>query len=123
MRAAKVIVGLLKILVVIQIVFGLAFWMGRAINFIPLHEGLGTLFVVLLWALAAIGAVRGAGAGLVTLAVVWGCIVAALGYTQQRLLIGDLHWIVRVLHLIVGLSSIRIAELLAAKMGATVRPS
>ena len=46
-------------------------------------------------------------------AIVWGVVIAALGFSQQRLLVGDLHWIIRVLHLVVGMAAMPIAERLA----------
>jgi len=48
--------------------------------------------------------------------------VLALGMTQQRILIGDLHWIIRVLHLVVGIAAMPIAErLVAGQRAAPVR--
>ena len=35
------------------------------------------------------------------------------GMTQQAILPGDLHWIVRVMHLVIGLAAMPIAERLA----------
>jgi hypothetical protein len=42
---------------------------------------------------------------------------------QQAILIGDLHWIVRVVHLALGLATMPIAERLAAAARATVAPA
>jgi hypothetical protein len=42
-------------------------------------------------------------------------VIAMLGFSQQRILIGDMHWIVRVLHLVIGLSAMPLAERLAKR--------
>jgi hypothetical protein len=49
----------------------------------------------------------------VSFAIVWGVVVVALGMTQDSLLIGELHWIIQVLHLLVGLGAVGQAETLA----------
>jgi hypothetical protein len=51
--------------------------------------------------------------GLAAFAIAWGLLVAGVGMTQQGLLPGDLHWIVRVMHLVIGLAAMPIAERLA----------
>jgi len=48
--------------------------------------------------------------------------VLAFGMTQQGILIGSLHWVVRVLHLAVGLAALPVAErLVAGPQSAPVR--
>jgi len=63
------------------------------------------------------------GAGLVALAVLWGIIVLALGMTQTRLMPGSAHWVIRVLHLLVGLFAIRLGEVLAQRIKAVRAPA
>jgi hypothetical protein len=71
--------------------------------------------VLSLWGIAVIALVQRRSAGLATFALLWGLLVAALGFMQQGILVGELHWIVRVLHLVIGLASVSIAERLAPK--------
>ena len=47
--------------------------------------------------------------------IVWGVLVVALGMTQDSLLTGDLHWLIKVVHLLVGLGAIGQAESLAVR--------
>ena len=44
--------------------------------------------------------------GLVALAAVWGLIVPILGVMQTQLLPGGAHWVIEVIHLLVGLVAI-----------------
>ena len=97
---------------------GLLFWTGNARGLIPLHMLLGLVLVLALWVLAGLAARAGVPLGLVALAVAWGLIVPALGLTQDQLLPGSAHWVIQVLHLLVGLGAIGQAEGLAARIKA-----
>jgi hypothetical protein len=97
---------------------GLLFWTGNARGLIPLHMLLGFVLVLSLWVLAGLAARAGVPMGLVALAVAWGLIVPALGLTQDQLLPGSAHWVIQVLHLLVGLGAIGQAEGLAARIKA-----
>jgi hypothetical protein len=77
---------------------------------------LGITIVLLLWALAVLGAIGKVSPGVVALALVWGVIVPILGVAQFRLLPGLMHWIIQVLHLLVGLVAIGLAETLARQI-------
>jgi len=99
----------------IMIILGLLFWSGNALALIPVHMLLGILLVLTLWTLTILAARLGERPGIVALAVVWGLIVPILGVTQDQLLIGPLHWIIKVLHLLVGLAAIGVAEALARR--------
>jgi len=107
---------MIRLLGLIMIVLGVLFWTGNALNFIGLHMLLGIVLVLLLWALAIIAARAGVSLGLVALGVAWGLIVVALGMTQSRLLPGDAHWVIKVLHLLVGIAALGIAERLAGSI-------
>jgi hypothetical protein len=96
------------------IVLGVLFWTGHALTLIPVHMLVGFVLVLSLWALAVLAARAGVHPAFVALAIVWGLIVPILGLTQQRLLPGEAHWVIQVLHLLVGLGAIGQAERLAA---------
>jgi hypothetical protein len=98
------------------IVLGMLFWTGHALTLIPVHMLVGFVLVLSLWALAVLAARVGVHPGLVILAMLWGGLVPVLGLTQDRLLPGDAHWMIQVLHLLVGLGAIGQAEGLAARI-------
>jgi len=101
---------------VVQLLLGGLFWTGNALDLVPLHQTIGFLLVFGLWTLAALAARAGVRPPLVALAAVWGLIVLVLGLTQTRLLVGSAHWLIEVLHLVVGLGAIGQAEALAARI-------
>lgn len=98
---------------VLLILLGVLFWTGKADALIPIHMSLGIALVLALWALAVVAAISGVNLGLVALAFVWGFITPALGLTQTRLLPFQGHWIIQILHLLVGLIAIALAQFLA----------
>lgn len=115
----RIVVSALRMLVrllgVLLIALGILFWSGNALTMTPLHMLAGILLVLSLWTLSVLAARSGEHPGLVGLAVVWGLIVPILGLTQAGLLPGPLHWIIRVLHLLVGLAAISLSEVLARR--------
>ena len=107
---------IVRLCVLIQIISGLLFWSGNALSFVPLHMLTGLLLVLALWALAIMAAVARVGVGIAALAVVWGFVVVAFGLTQSGIMPGDLHWVIQVLHLLVGLAAVGMAENLARRL-------
>ena len=119
--AATVAQWLVRITGLIQIVLGLLFWTGNLLTLLPVHIVSGLLLVVGLWILALIGARSGVAPGLVLLAFLWGLLVVVLGLTQGQILTGDAHWVIQVLHLLVGLSAIAQAEGLGQRIRRSAR--
>src|SRR5207249_4047957 len=112
----KVVIGLqllIRILAVVQVTLGILFWTGNAFTFIPLHMLSGLLLVLAIWLQAGLALRFSGSLGLAVLAFGWGAVVVALGMTQDSLLPGDLHWLIKVLHLLVGLGAVGLAEALA----------
>jgi hypothetical protein len=56
-------------------------------------------------------------------AIVWGLVVPILGLNQDRLLVGSAHWVIEVLHLLVGLGAVGLAERLARAIKARQAPA
>jgi len=96
------------------ITLGVLFWTGHALELIPVHMLVGLVLVLSLWTLAGLAARAGVRPGQVAVAFVWGLVVPALGLTQDSLVPGNAHWIIQVLHLLVGLAAIGMAEGLGA---------
>jgi hypothetical protein len=96
----------------ILIVLGVLFWTGNATTLIPLHMLLGVTLVLLLWTLAILGVIARVNPGLIAVAFLWGLIVPILGVIQTQLLPGSAHWLIQLLHLLVGLVAIGLADTL-----------
>ena len=127
MRTAVTIVQMLvRLTWVILLILGILFWTGHATNLIPDHIWVGLLFVLLLWALCVIALAKGVERGFAVFALIWGLITFLLGVMQLRLMPGGNHWVIDVLHLLVGVAAIGLAERLGAGLKrslAAVRPA
>lgn len=101
----------------VLLVLGILFWSGNALNLVPLHTSLGPLLVLALWVIAGFGAVAHVPIGKVVLAFVWGAAVLWIGMTQQTMMPGSSHWVIQVVHLLLGLGAIGMAQMIASAMG------
>lgn len=124
----KATANVLRILVsaigVVMIVLGVLFWTGNAFALLNLHMLLGIILVLMLWIIAVMALAARVNPPLALVGLVWGLIVPILGITQFQLLPGSLHWIIQILHLLVGLTAIALANILARQIiesGATRR--
>jgi hypothetical protein len=117
MKTATVALWLVRLTGLFQLVTGLLFWTGNALALIPVHMLSGLVLVLALWTIAFLALRSGGGPGLVALSVIWGLLVLALGVTQTQLLPGELHWLIQVLHLLVGLVAIGLADAMVRRIG------
>jgi hypothetical protein len=112
----------IRALGVVQLVLGVLFWTGNALGLVDLHQLLGILLVLGLWTMAALAHRAGVPAGLVAAAAVWGLLVVIVGLTQRELLAGSAHWVIEVIHLLLGIGLLALAENLATRAKARLAP-
>lgn len=116
MRVATTIAHwIVRVTGVIQLGLGALFWTGTALGLIPLHMLSGIVLVLALWTLAVLAATARVSPGFVALAAIWGLVVVWFGLNQVQFLAGSLHWVVQVLHLLLGLGAIGQAENLSRR--------
>jgi hypothetical protein len=78
---------------------------------------LGMLFVLALWVVAG-AAARSRGADrLVVIGFLWGLLLPIVGIGQLYWLPGGWHWSVRVVHLLIGMAGMGIADRLGKRVG------
>jgi hypothetical protein len=111
----------------LQLFLGALFWTGHAYKYLPLHIVNGVVIVLTLWTVAVAALVTRTHRGLAVFALLWGLALPALGIKQVAVLVGSMHWIIRVTHLLMGLAAMGIAGTLGqavlATLPARVRPS
>lgn len=100
----------LRITMLIQLVVGILLWMGHAANLTPLHMGVGSLFTLAFLGVVAVAAKGGAPAGAVAGAVVLGLLIPVFGMKQTVLLVGPMHWIIRIVHLLIAMAAMGVAD-------------
>jgi uncharacterized membrane protein (DUF485 family) len=101
----------------LALLLGLLFWFDIGTNLVQVHVTLGILVVLALWILATIYArTPNANLGLAIGASVVGLLQLVLGITQQSLLPGDFHWVIQVVHLLLGVTVIGMGESLTGEI-------
>lgn len=100
----------------LALLLGLALWSGTFYSLVPLHAGLGLIVVLSLWGLALAAFRRRVSVGLAAGAALWGVVTVGVGFGQTQMLVGASHWLVQVLHLLIGLGAIAIGAVLARKL-------
>src|SRR5262245_46480710 len=103
-KAIQITRGLVGLLGLTQLVLGVFFWAGHLQQLIPLHMVLGVAFVLGLWTIAILSWAAGGSRPLAVVALLWGLVIVAFGMTQAQILPGPYHWVIRVLHLAVGIA-------------------
>jgi len=101
---------------ILALLLGLLFWTGDAQSLVPVHMLLGVLTVLALWLVAATGSQMGAPIGMVVGAVVLGLLVLGLGFSQQSMLPGSGHWVIQVVHLVLGMAAIASGEMISGRV-------
>jgi hypothetical protein len=114
---------IIRISGVILIILGVLFWTGHALGLVSLHMLLGLILVLALWTLAFIAARAGVGVGTAAFTIAWGIVVLFLGIAQTRLLPGPAHWVIEVLHLLVGLAAMGLGDALAKRIKGAIAPA
>jgi hypothetical protein len=107
---------IVRITGVLQLLLGLLFWTGDALGLIPVHMLLGTLLVLALWLLAVSASQLGIPVGMAAGAGVLGLLVLIVGFGQTSMLPGSAHWVIQVIHLLLGLAAIASAEMIGGRL-------
>ena len=115
MGASRGLLMFMRVAAAVQVILGIGFWTGHWPGLVNIHMLIGVLFVLSLWGLSGIALSQRRAVGLAVFALLWGVVIAGLGMTQRDILVGDLHWVIRVVHLVVSLAAMPLAERLAAQ--------
>src|SRR5919199_6739434 len=107
---------LVRITGVLLLILGLLFWGGDALGLIPLHMLVGLVLVLSLWLLAAVASQAGVPIGMAAGVALIGLITLILGLIQDSLVPGGAHWVIQVLHLLLGLAAIGSGEMIGGRL-------
>src|SRR5215216_483634 len=100
----------------LAVILGILFWSGNTLNLIPIHMLLGLLVVLSLWIVGIGQAFSSGGSWLLAGgALLLGLLVIVVGMSQSSLLVGPLHWVIRVVHLLLGILAVGIGQSVAAR--------
>jgi|SRR5215208_699175 len=100
---------------VLAFLSGIAFWFGVAPGLVSMHMLLGLLTVAGLWAVAVAQALSGGSILLAAIAVGVGALTIYVGINQTAMLSGEHHWLIQLGHVILGVLSIGVCHMAAAR--------
>jgi thiol:disulfide interchange protein len=107
----RIIAWIARIAGVVALLLGLTFW-ATHIEIVSLHMTFGILlafsFLILSIIMVATGGMRLWGA----VGIVYSLILPVFGLTQSRLLTGNMHWLIQVAHLLVGLGALALIQVM-----------
>lgn len=114
----RITMMVMRLCVLITLIIGILLWIKViGIPLVLLHMILGLLIALSLVILGSfIVTVKGRNIGLAIGAFVLAICMVALGLHQQSILLGSpLHWIIQVVHLLLGLLALGMAEMIAGR--------
>ena len=114
----RITANVLRASAVLALIVGILSWVGvLPDSLIGIHMLLGIIVVLSLWMLGGVMITTRGGIGLAIGAFVLGLITLALGLTQKQILPdpNSLHWIIQVIHLLIGLGAIGLGEAISGR--------
>jgi hypothetical protein len=112
-RLARIAKVTIRVTGPVQLLVGIAFWMGRAVPLRPAHMLVGMVFDLAFVSLVVLAALAGMRRVAVLGGIALAIVIPLFGVVQPRILPGPQHWIVRSAHLLLGV----IAMVMAARIG------
>lgn len=107
----------LRVVFLINLVLGIVFWTGNEPSgLVLIHMLLGILFVALLWVVGTMAALRTGSIGLQVSTFLDGLIIAIVGLSQREMLLGPAHVVVQIIHLLLAITGIGLAEMANARV-------
>ncbi|HEY4217243.1 MAG TPA: hypothetical protein VGM67_08895 [Gemmatimonadaceae bacterium] len=109
-KTLTVLLMLARLLWVVQLIVGLCLWFGALTGAVAFHMSIGSLFVLDMWIISLIALFALPTRRVALFALVWGGFLLWFGMAQVSILVGSPHWIVRLVHLLVGVAAIALIE-------------
>ena len=113
---ARIASIVLRVCGVLAVLLGLLFWSGNALTLVPLHMLLGLLVVLSLWIVGIGQAFSSRGSWPLAFgALLLGLLVIVVGMRQSSLMVGPFHWVIQVVHLLLGILAVGVGQIAAAR--------
>ena len=111
----RIALNIIRVGVLIELVLGILFWTGNADSLQIVHIVIGILVVLSLWTMGIVQGLQGGSFGLALATFVLGFLLALVGLFHKGWLVEQYHWVIQVIHLLLGLSAISLAEMVGVR--------
>jgi hypothetical protein len=112
----RIAAAVLSLAGLLALILGLLFWTGAALNLLQMHMLLGLLAVGALLVIGIGQAFSKGGSWIIAVGtLVVGPATIAIGMVQASLMVGEFHWVIQVVHLLLGLLTIGMGHMGAAR--------
>jgi hypothetical protein len=100
----------------LALILGSLIWTNSALNLVQMHMALGLLAVGALWIIGIAQAFSGNGSWLLAACALGvGAAMILIGWSQSALMPGAFHWVIQLLHLLLGLLVIGMGHICARR--------
>jgi hypothetical protein len=111
----RIALMIVRVGVLIELALGILFWTGNADSLKIVHIVIGIAVVLSLWTLGIAQGLQGGSFGLALATFFVGFLLVLVGLFQKGWLVDSNHWIIQVIHLLLGLSAIGLAEMIGGR--------
>jgi hypothetical protein len=119
-EAMKRVLGVARLVLVVSgalvLLLGLLIWSGNGDQLIGVHVVLACVLVLALWVIAYLAAMAGVPRRMVTVTVAWSLFIVVFGLNQERLVEGEWHWTIQLLHLVLSMTLLASGQALVSQV-------
>jgi hypothetical protein len=114
MRAMTIFDWILRIAGTVALVLGLLIWTLQ-LDIINVHMLFGLIVTLALLVISFLATFTRGLRLLGIIGIVYAFILPLLGVNQETLLVGDLHWLIQVIHMLVGIGALALAGVISVR--------
>jgi len=114
MAAVRILTWIARIAGLGALLLGLTVWI-TGINIVAIHMLFGLTLTLSFLILSIIMVLTGGMRVLGLAGIIYALIVPVFGVTQDALLPGDWHWLIRVAHMLVGLGALTLIQIISTR--------
>lgn len=103
-----------RLIVGVELTLGMVIWFVH-VNSVTLHIVLGLAITLILLVFSVLALMTSGMRRLGVIGILYTCILPGLGLTQYTLLVGNLHWLVQVFHLLIGVGSVGLIHIIGGR--------
>jgi hypothetical protein len=103
-----------RLIVGVELTLGMVIWFVH-VSSVNLHIALGLAITLILLVFSVIALTTSGMRRLGVIGILYTCVLPGLGLTQYTLLVGNLHWLVQVFHMLVGIGSVGLIHIIGGR--------